>query len=429
MNAPIDISKDRLKIDDLAPAWAQRAQAVGLGALGVSLVLGFIDSEAFLRAYVQNFMFVLSIVLAALFFVMLQHLTRAGWSVTVRRLAELMTTAFPVMAALALPVVLAVLIGWPAAVEKVYPWTSHAVAEHSHAVHHKAPYLSTTFFVVRVLIYFAVWLWLANYMFRRSLEQDETGDPSITSRMGRVAAPGMILFALTLTFAAVDFLMTMAPTWYSTIFGVYYFAGGVLAFVSVLALSIMWLQRNGRMVLAVSAEHYHDMGKLIFAFTVFWSYIAFSQYMLQWYANIPEETQWYMVRQKSPWLWLSFALLFGHFIIPFLALISRHPKRRPGLLLLGACWMLLMHWLDMLYLAGPPYYGLLKAPHGMIGAGDALAAISVDLYRPLQIPLSIALGVAMAGLAGAHVLRRAERVPLVPQRDPRLNESLAFENY
>lgn len=428
-----ELSAGEVRLGAGAAGLTRTAQLVGLAGLAGAVILGQFDRESFLRAYVLNYCFLLSIVLGALFFVMLQHLTRAGWSVVVRRIAEVVTTALPLLALLALPIVGAVVLGWPAEIARVYPWTDGALvhppagAPHepdSALLAHKAPYLNPTFFTLRIALYFAVWILLARYLFSRSTRQDDTGDPQLTLDMARTSAPGMLLFALTLTFAAVDLLMALAPTWFSTIFGVYYFAGSVLGFMSVLALAMFTLQRAGRLRTAISVEHYHDVGKLMFAFVVFWSYIAFSQYMLYWYANMPEETSWFLVRQTGGWLYLSLALLFCHFMIPFLALISRGPKRRPEALAAGAVWVLAVHWLDMFYLAMPPYFFTLvrdgfvnddrlrDAPFPVIGAGLALLLL-----------------IGLGGLVLSAVVSRMSRHPLVPERDPRLHESLAFENF
>jgi hypothetical protein len=416
----VDIAEERL--DAGALAW--RAQGVGLAALLLSLVLGAFDSASFFRAYILNFCFFLSLALGALFFVMLQHLTRAGWSVVVRRVPEAVLGAFPLLALLALPIVIPVLIGWPDGIRAAYPWTDQAEVAREPLLQHKAPYLNPWFFALRLGLYFAVWIGLATYMVRRSVQQDVSGDPELTRQMGRMSAPGMVLFGLTLTFAIIDLIMTMTPAWYSTIFGVYYFAGSVVGIMAVMALAFYGLQRMGFVKQAVTVEHYHDIGKLLFAFVVFWAYIAYSQYMLYWYANMPETTSWYLVRQTGPWFGLSVLLLVGHFFLPFLFLISRGAKRQRELLLAGAAWCLFMHWLDLFYLVMPPYFfALARDPRYF---QDRLLDAP---FSPQAGLLALTLLVALGGLVLATVLRRLSAHPLVPQRDPRLDESLAFENF
>ena len=224
--------------------------------------------------------------------------------------------------------------------------------------------------------------------------------------MDRLAAGGTLLFALTVTFAAFDLLMSLYPHWYSTIFGVYFFAGSFVAFFALTALLIMALHRVGKLRNIVTTEHFHDLGKLMFAFTVFWAYVAFSQYMLMWYGNLPEETIWYEVRQEGFWRGWSVLLLVGHFFAPFLFIMSRYQKRRAPVLAGAAAWMLLMHWVDLYYLTMPG-------------------------HRPTESPFvltDITLFLLMAGLFAAFVFYRLGKVTLIPTGDPRLSESLSFEN-
>lgn len=424
MERVADLSRDRLTMDGVALPWAQRLQFIGLGWLGLSVVVGVFRPESFFRGYLLNLCFFVSLALGALWFVMLQHLTRAGWSVVVRRLAELMAAALPMLGLLSLPIVIPVAAGVPTGIHGVYPWTDPAYVAKEALVRHKQPYLNGGFFLLRAAVYFGVWSLLSSYLLRRSLEQDASGDPTLTLRMQRVSAPGMLAYALTVTFFAFDFLMSLAPTWYSTIFGVYYFSGCVLGFFALLALTMFLLQRAGRLNEAVSIEHYHDVGKLLFAFVVFWAYIAFSQYMLYWYANMPETSSWYVVRQSGPWLWLSLVILFGHFVVPFLLLISRVPKRRKALLVGGATWVLAVHWLDIAYLVLPPYFfGVASDPRYV--QGDRVLGAPFDWVALL---LGLTLLVGLGGVLAAQMLRRMESCCLIPRRDPRLHESLEFEN-
>ena len=306
----------------------------------------------FFRSYLLSYVFVLSLALGALFFVILQHLVRAGWSVSIRRLAELVAATLPVLAILFLPLLIPVVTG----MEGVWEWSNRHAVEHDTTglLAHKAAYLNVPFFIVRCAVCFAVWILLARYFVKRSIEQDTSGDVNLTLRMQWWSAPAMLLYGLTVTVFSIDMLMSLNPHWFSTIWGVYFFSGAVVGFFALLALLVVAVQRAGRLTRSITIEHYHDIGKLAFAFVVFWAYIAFSQYMLIWYANIPEETLWYQVRQGDDWwLGVSLLLLCGHFVAPFLALISRWPKRRRAPLVVAAVWLLLMHWLDLYYLIAP----------------------------------------------------------------------------
>jgi len=235
--------------------------------------------------------------------------------------------------------------------------------------------------------------------------QDASGDVAHTVAMRRRAAPGMFLFAFTVTFAAFDLLMSLEPHWYSTMLGVYFFAGSAVGFFAALIVFTYLVQRAGFLRRAITREHYHDLGKLLFAFTVFWAYISFSQFMLMWYANIPEETLFYLHRQEHGWEWVGLALVFGHFLLPFLVLLSRAPKRRKGALAAAAGWLLLMHWVDLYWFIMP--------------VGSEHAAVNWA---------SLALTVGLGGVLVARLLWGARSVSLVPEKDPRLLESLTFEN-
>ena len=407
---PATLPDERRRLDEAAPRVARAAGVVGLVGLAVGVVFGFIDGwDVFFRSYVLNYAYVLSIALGALFFVILQHLTRAGWSVVVRRLAEFTAGAMPVLAVLFLPILIPVFAGMGA----VYPWASADEAAHDELLQWKRSYLNAPFFVVRCAIYFGVWTLLANYYLKRSVQQDTSGDVKLTLGMQRWSGVGTLLYALTVTFFSIDVIKSLSPHWFSTIFGVYYFAGGMVGFFGLLGLMMVWLQNSGRLTSSITIEHYHDVGKLVFGFIVFWAYIAFSQYMLIWYANIPEETYWYQARQGTPWwVGVSLLLLAGHFVVPFLALISRHPKRHRRTVAAGAAWVLVMHWVDLYYLVGP------AAHHG---AGEAAHAAQLHVS-------DFALLVGLGGMFVFAVVRLMAGRALLPERDPRLAESVAFEN-
>jgi hypothetical protein len=224
--------------------------------------------------------------------------------------------------------------------------------------------------------------------------------------MEKVAPWALLLFSLTITFASFDWLMTIEPAWFSTIFGAYYFAGCAVAIFSVLILFAIFLQWQGMAMHVITVEHYHELGKLLLGFVVFWGYMAFSQYMLIWYANIPEETVWYLVRQTGSWTWVSLGLLFGHLLIPFLCLLPRKVKRRKIALGFWAVWLLAFHWLDIQWLVMPTFSPE-RMPFGWIDV-CCFAAIGC---------------VFMAG-----VVWTARNCSLIPTNDPRLGESLSFEN-
>jgi hypothetical protein len=396
-----ELQAERLRLDKGGSRGWLTSGIVGLlgllaaGVLATSTPTGRAD---FFHSYLANFMYFLSLSLGGLFFVLIMHLTRAGWSVTLRRLAEVVAWAVVPLSVLAV----VVLFG----MHDLYEWSHAEVVAHDELLQKKQAWLDPTFFAIRVVVYFLVWGLLATYFLRQSRKQDDSGDPSLTTRMEHVAAPGMILYALTVTFAAFDLLMSLTPHWYSTIYGVYYFAGCILGFFALAPVLIAILKRRGFLTRLITPEHSHDLGKLMFGFVVFWAYIAFSQYLLIWYGNLPEETVWYSAREQGVWAWISVFLLFGHFVLPFLMLMSRYPKRKAATLVIGAVWLLVMHWVDVFYLVMPN-----ARPDG----------------SPFRL-MDLACFAGIGGLFLAVVIWRLGRTNLIPVNDPRLDEALSFEN-
>jgi hypothetical protein len=377
--------------------------ALVLVASAVGALLGEDARRQFFFSYLVAFTFSLSIALGATVFVLIQHLTRAGWSVTVRRTAENVMGTMPWFVLLFVPIAVGHHDLWhhwiDAVVDPAQPGYDPILAG-------KRVWLNLPFFFARTAVYFAIWIFIASWFRRRSLEQDATGDPAITLRMARFAAPMMLLLALSMTFAAFDWLMSLDPHWFSTMWGVYFFAGCFLSFMALLGLLCMYLQRQRLLREAVSPEHYHDIGKLLFAFVVFWTYIAFSQFMLIWYANLPEETVFFRHRMSGSWLAVSQVLILGHFAIPFGFLMSRHVKRNRTTLAVGAGFMLVMHAIDLHWIVMPVLH-----EHGVhLSWLDATTLLGV---------FAIFIGL---------VLRNVRSTPLVPLRDPRLRESLHFRN-
>ena len=370
---------------------------VGIALLALSFVLGQGEQRLFF-SYLVAYVYWLTLALGGLFFVLLHYLARSGWSVVVRRLAEHVMGTLPLFALLFVPVALGL--------HDLYRWTHAEEVAHSPLLQHKTPYLNVEFFYLRAVFYFVVWSALAFFYWRQSTSQDEHGEIETSLKLRKWSAVSMILFGVTLTFAAFDWLMSLEPEWFSTIFGVYIFAGCVISIFSLLILMSMNLQKNGAMTRVVTEEHYHDMGKMLFGFVVFWAYIGFSQFMLIWYANIPEETFWFDLRWHHGWKPVSIFLAVAHFAVPFFFLISQPVKRSRIALPLGAVWMLLMHYVDIYWLVMP----------SLREAG----------FSPNLLDLTCWLGVG--GLFLAVLGRLMSRKALVPVKDPRLAESLAFES-
>lgn len=427
---------EKFKLGGLGSKVVAGGLGLGIVCLLISVILGAAKGDEFRRffySYLIGFAFFLSIGLGALFFVVLQHLVRARWSVVVRRLAEVIAMgSLPMLLLLSMVIVIPTALGY----DELYYWSSdlaHSVlpdgTAFDHLVHHKSVWLSAPFFAVRVFIYFAIWIGMARYFFKKSVAQDDGSYPELTDRMRKWSAPAIIAFALTLALASFDFLMSLDPHWFSTIYSVWYFAGCALSIMCVLALLSMGLQKTGRLQHSITTEHYHDLGKLTFAFVFFWGYISFSQFMLIWYANIPEETIWYQHRMFTSWKWVSLALLFFHFIIPFVFLLSRETKRRLPIYAGFAGFLMVMHWVDIYWNVMPEY------PRYDADWMAGRVAAGLEPVFPLHAQglnfhaMDILVTVGIGGLVVAAVAGVARKVRLIPTGDPRLPDSLTFENF
>lgn len=417
-----------------AVALSFRKLALGLAAVGLggAAAIGYTgafgtDGHHFWRAYMIAFLFGLTMCLGGLFFVFIQHLTRAGWSVAVRRPAEALAANLRWYWVLFLPFAV---LWFTGKANVLWIWadmeTLKANSEAEwHIVHAKEAFLNPTFFWIRAVAYFAVWALLATFFVGNSRAQDATGDRAISARMQKWAGPAAILFGLSTTFAAFDWIMSLSPAWFSTMFGVYFFCGCALGGFAGMILVTLRLQSLGALKGVVTREHLQDMGKLMWAFgIVFWAYIGFSQYMLIWYANVPEETGWFLARQVGGWANLSWALLFGHFVIPFVGLISKWMKRAPLTLAIGAVWMLCFHYVDLYWLVMP------EIPHdlGSFAKYSELSAKYADTPTHFSNPVNFLLVFGVVGAVVAGTIGTLAKAALIPVKDPRLGESLRFEN-
>jgi hypothetical protein len=368
-----------------------------LGAV-LCVILGPGNSKQFFFSWLVSFLFFMSIALGALFFVLIQYAAQGGWGVVLRRIGETVFSTIPLMAILFLPVVLGM--------HDLYEWSHADAVEHDALLRWKEPYLNSSFFLIRAALFFAIWSFIAINYYNGSRRQDSTGDHAISVRLRKFAGPSIIVLALTQSFAAIDWIMSLTPHWYSTMFGVYFFAGSWVGFIALLSVLVSAMRGAGLVDKIISREHMQDVGKFLFAFTAFWAYIAFSQFFLMWYGNMPEETIFFKARMEGSWLTVSLILLFGHFFAPFFYLMGRSVKRNGATLALGGLWVLLMHFVDLYWQVMPTLH-----PEGF----------SPSL---LDVAAFMAVGGSFVATAGWLMRRQA----LVPLRDPRLAESLAFEN-
>ncbi|MBN2337147.1 MAG: hypothetical protein JXP48_01295 [Acidobacteria bacterium] len=326
--------------------------AGALGLAGVAAAFFLCERERFWINWVLWFLFLLTTGLGSLFLVALEHVVGARWSVPLRRVPETIAGLVPPMGAAALVGLLSL--------GTLYPWTS-AEGLRDPLVAAKAGWLNEPFFALRAAA--CVLLWTVSYvvLVGGSRRQDQTGDPRFNRRARRFAPLFMVILGLTVTVTAFDWISSLEPVWYSDIFGVYVFAGAFLAGLAATTLFTLHLRDAGRLD-GVGPDHLHNLGGFLFAFTVFWAYIGFAQYLLMWYANIPEEVFWYGERLHGAWGGILLALALLHFLVPFLILIPRDAKSRPRLLFGVALLMLAMHWLDLYWMlfpsvAGGPLFG------------------------------------------------------------------------
>ena len=355
------------------------------------------DPEQFAFSYLFAFMFFFTICAGALFWVLVHHAVDAEWSVVVRRQLENLAGLLPVMGLLFVPLVF---VG-----PQLWDWMLPKNAGDPLLLK-KWPYLTSWFFWLRAAFYFFFFTVAATWLRANSILQDQDAAPRYTVLNRRISFASLPLFALCLTFCAIDWLMGLDYRWFSTMWGVYIFAGAALGSLCVLVLLVTALRGAGYFRGIITVEHYHIIGKLMFAFTLFWAYIAFSQYMLIWYANIPEETIYFLRRNTGSWHALSTALVAGHFLVPFLLLLPNPGKRKPTFLCGVAAWILLMHLLDI-------YVVVLPALH------KTEVAVSWMDFACLA-----AIGCTLA----AVFFKRLGDTPLWPLRDPRLRNSIALKN-
>jgi hypothetical protein len=376
------------------------AGAIGAGGLALTLLGGILgDPRRALFSYLVAYVYWLGLALGALILLGSFHASNARWPVVLRRCLEFVPSSLPLFALLLVPVVVGL--------RHLFPWVDPAalVGEVRQTVEHRRPYLNVPFFVVRAALYFAVWIAVSWLLRAWSIRQDETGGVELTRWQRRLGAGSLPFLALTMSFAAFDWMMSLDPRFYSTIFGVYWFAGSFVGAFAILAVAGAATRGDPTQFGAhMNLEHFHSVGKYLLAFVAFWGYIAFSQFMLIWIANVPEEVPWYFVRIFGGWLPVFAFLALFHFLVPFFLLLSRPLKRDPRRLAWLGLWLLLVHWVDLYWVIMP-----VLDPSGP---------------RPSLWDLTAIAGVG--GLAVAFVLWRMHGVAAVPLRDPYLEDSLRY---
>lgn len=329
-------------------AFQKRALVVGIVFLAGLLISAFVDKKHFFEAYLVGWTFWTGITIGSLSLLMLQHLTGGGWGFVIRRSLEAATRVLPLMVVLFVPIVLG-------ANYLYFHWIAPEELEKHAVVKFKTPYLNLPFFTIRAAIYFLVWLALMFLLNKWSLAQDRTADNRYTKNMRVLSGPGMVALIFTVTFASVDWYMSLEPEWFSTIFGFIFVAAWSLSALAFVIAVMARLSREQPMTRIVAPLHFHDLGKLLLALVMLWAYFAFSQYLIIWSGNLPEEIGYYLKRISGAWGAIIVVIGILHFAAPFLFLLSRSLKRNPRKLVVVAVWILMMRAIDLLWMLVPAF--------------------------------------------------------------------------
>jgi hypothetical protein len=391
-------SADGKKLQPASGTDAKIYAMMGIGILGFAVGLVKEPSRMW-EAFLVYHSLSMGLAIGALFFLVVHYLASAGWNVAVRRVMEGFASYFFVAALF--NVVL--LFGQG----KIYPWTNLEFMNKNHVLQGKIGYFSTFFFSARVLAFTAVVCFFAWRLISNSTRQDEEGGVALSQRQRPLSAMFLVLFAPMMTMFAVDLIKSLDPMWFSTMFGVYVFIGFVQAMAAVAIITVYQLQKAGYLGW-VTADHYHDMGKYLFGFSIFWAYIGVSQYLLIWYANLPEETTYYLQRQHPGWVWFTILLPTVRFVLPFLLLLPRMAKRTPSYLVKIACLVLFGAWLDVYWMIMPNF-----SPHRF----------------GFSYVYDICLSVGFAGIVIFWVRRFLQKHHTLPIKDPFLHETLHHHVY
>ncbi|MEQ1909652.1 MAG: hypothetical protein ABMA15_12565 [Vicinamibacterales bacterium] len=366
------------------------------GAAGavVSAIGYFTNQEQFFTSYLMGYVLVLGMTLGALGFAMIHQLSGGAWGVVARQSLGAASRVLPFLTILFVPIVL----GMP----HLYEWTHADIVASDPILKAKQAYLNTPFFIVRAVFYFAVWNALVFFLNKWSKEQDETGNPALPLRMQRLSSGGLLIYALTVSFASFDWIMSRDPHWFSTIYGALVMVGMGLNTLATQIIILTWLARRKPMSDALTPTYLHDLANLMFAFTVLWAYMSFSQYLIIWSGNLPEEIMWYMHREQAGWIPVGVALVIFHFAAPFFLLLMTGIKRNPNLVRKVAMLIVFARLLDLFWLIAP------ETHH------EGLVISWMDLVVPATL---------IALWAGIYIMQLRTR-PLLPVHDPQFEEAL-----
>jgi len=369
----------------------------GVGA-ALSLLAFFVDQERAIFNYLVTYLMIVSIGLGSLFLVALEYIAGADWSTPFRRIIEFFAALLPVLLVLVVPLLIFN--------HDLFHWAHKEAVADDKILQGKAPYLNITFFIIRTFVFIGLWSLFYWVMTKNSRIQDLSKDQTLTKKNIRLAAIFIPVFALSLTFTAIDFMMSLEPHWFSTIFGVYFFGGTVVAALAAITFVIVKLKEKSYFGEWMNDDHLFSLGALLFAFINFWAYIAFSQFMLIWYADLPEETFWFITRWNGGWVFFSLGLVVIHFLVPYFALLSQPSKMNPKRLKFIAVWLLFAHLFDLFWLIMP----------NMASMKGGYYFSWIDLVFPI----------AGAGLVILVFYYKAKNENLIPIGDPKLKRGIDF---
>jgi len=375
--------------------WRTRALTAGVLGTAVS-AQGFFAAgpTQFYRSYLWSYLYVVALTIGPLAWLMLQYVTGGAWGLVIRRACEAATRTLPLVLAMFLPVVIGI--------NNLYPWAHAALVNADPLLKHKAPYLNVPFFLGRAAVYFAGWMFLAWWFNRWSLKEDTDGHAAVHGKMSRMAGPGLLFWGFSVTFMSVDWILSVDPKWFSTIFGMLFMVNQALTSMAFLIALLVLLYGQRPMLQVLTPRHLHDLGKFLLAMVMVWAYFSFSQFLIIWAGNLPEEIPWYLTRLNHGWQYIGLALVVGHFALPFALLLSRDLKRNFKLLASIAAFILAMRLVDLYWLVTPSFR---KSGFGVS-------------YLDITIP------VGLVGLWLGYFLTQLEKRPLMPPNATHLEEVL-----
>jgi hypothetical protein len=398
------MSTTALNLDLMAPpivkVWGRRMLIVGVVASVIALALAFKNPGDFFHAYLVSFMDWLGVALGSMAILMLRHLTKGGWGMVIRRMLGAAMRTIPLLTLLFAPIVIF-------GMKDLYVWARpEEVAKSEHLQHITHSYLSINGFVVRAAFYFVIWNLISFFLTKWSKEQDRPDSPDHTARFKALSGPGILLYGFTISFAAIDWVMSLDPTWISTIYGLLILIGQLINALCFAIIVERILYNYKPMSQLLQKEHVHDHGKFLLAFIMVWAYFSFSQWLIIWAGNLPEEITWYLRRLNGGWGGVGLFLVIFHFAIPFFILLSRSFKRDITKLVWLAAWMLIARYVDLYWLIEPNF-------------SLTFRVTLADIVLPF----------AIGGLWLSYFCRNLASMALVPAYDPFAQEVLVPEHH